>query len=96
MLVARHTLRVGILVAADLDGELECSMFHCRSSDYQLRDWAGGLIAELDRHDTPPGHNKIKPGETRRYWAKIELRGYQDYWGEYDDEIEILEYWRAK
>ena len=72
---------------------LHQAMFHCRQRDRRTVDWAREAITYM-----PPlvEQNRLKLGEVRRYWVRLEIIGSFDYFGEYDEEVRILKIRRAK
>jgi hypothetical protein len=93
----RTTVRVGIEVTR-IDSKwfpYDYHMFHCRQKDYKLQDWAESVVWIMGQFGGIPGVEKIGIDETRRYWVHIELSGYKNYLGEYEDEVTIIKATRA-
>jgi hypothetical protein len=94
---SRVTVRVGIEVTRNNSKWVpyDYRMFHCRQKDYKLQDWAESVVWIMGQFGGIPGVKKIGIDETRRYWVYIDLTGYKNYLGEYEDEITIIKATRA-
>lgn len=99
-----NVVRVGVLVER-FDSKwipFEYSMFWCQQRDQgnekycPIAEWAAEEVNMLTERIGLPGQHKMKVGETRRYWVKMRMSSYRDYWGEYDSKVEILKCRRAK
>lgn len=101
MIHSIRTVRVGIEVERN-DLAFSFRMFHCRSRDMgddkhvPLADWAYDEISMLNIRSGLPGQQKLKVGESARYWVHMRMIHTSDYWGEHDNDIEILKCRRAK
>lgn len=100
--VAINTVRVGIEVTRN-DSEwsqADYRMFWCRQKDkapdQYVWSWAQECVSCLPYHGHLPGVLALPIGTTARYWVTMVLTGTRDYWGEYDDEVEILKCRRIK
>ena len=91
-------VRVGILVERH-DSKwrpFSYSMFHCRSRDRgdakycSISDWMNETISCFPYAGELPGVKKIPVGGSRRYWVHLSVERSFDYWGEYDENVEIL------
>lgn len=74
----------------------EYRMFHCRQRNPNTWDWANSLVGMLGVLGGLPGEEKMKVGEVRRYWVRMSMHAWSDYWGEWDEDVEILKIRRAK
>jgi hypothetical protein len=92
-------VRVGILVTRH-DSKwipFTYSMFYMRSHrNTPLADWASESVYLLSVLGGVPGQQRMKVGETRRFFAHVELSYWHDYWGECDQDIELLSCRRVK
>lgn len=97
-----NVVRVGVKVERNDSAWLPFtySMFWCKQKDVSpsnmVREWAGNEVEMLSMGAVLPGQRKMGVGEVRRYWIKMRLSSYRDYWGEYDSSVEILKCRRAK
>ncbi len=99
-IMSRATVRVGIEVER-YDSKwipLEYRMFWCKQrADGNLVDWANEEVGLFTvRNDPFNLMNRMKVGERRRYWVRMTITSTRDYWGEYDSDIEIHKFKRAK
>ncbi len=95
-IVAISIVRIGVEVTRN-DSKwvpFDYRLFHCRQGDHPpdncVRSWAEGAVELLGVCGGLPGQGKLKVGDSARYWATLRLIGTRDYWGEYDDEIEVI------
>lgn len=74
---------------------LRYRMFWCKQRNVNVQEWAAVEVDLLSVHGFIPAVNRMKVGETRRYWVRMLISAYRDYWGEHDTEVEILKVRRA-
>lgn len=104
MIHAIQTVRVGIQVERTESkySPFRYRMFHCRQRDrgdathYPIAVWAYDEVDMFSIRAGLPGQQKLKVGETARYWVQMEMTHTSDYWGEHDTDIEILKCRRIK
>lgn len=93
--VAIDTVRVGIVVERSSSTwvPFEYRMFFCRQKDVPpnncVAEWASDVISCMSG-EVLPGVGKLRVGERKRFWVTLLLTGTRDYWGEYDDEYEVI------
>lgn len=71
-------------------------VFYIRQKDFGVQQWIYSIVDCLRSMGGVPGDQSMKLGESRRYFCKVRLRAFQDYWGEWDDDIEFLKVKRVK
>lgn len=82
--------------------EHEYRMFHCRQRDQgdekrcSIEDWMRDVVSCFPYFGDLPGVKTMKPGEVRRYWVHLRVTGTQDYWGDYDEDVDLLKVRRIK
>ncbi|MDR9847090.1 hypothetical protein [Herbaspirillum huttiense] len=94
----KHILgRVGIQVTR-YEGypDLGYRMFWCKRKDFETNEWLRQIIYSLNYHGGMPGDDRMKVGESRRYWVWISVKCHQDRWGEWEDTVEFMKIKRAK
>lgn len=74
----------------------EYRMFWCKQRTYNIVDWASEEVHLLAGHGGLPGVHKMQVGESRRYWVKMILDSYRDYWGEYYSNVTLLRVKRSR
>lgn len=93
------TVTVGILVERQ-DNEWRPfihSMFYIKQrKEVGVVDWASESVNLLCVLGGVPGQKTMKIGERRRYWARIEVQYWEDYYGEGDQDVVFLKVRRAK
>lgn len=98
-LISSRTVTVGIEVERQ-DSEwipLEYRMFWCKQrADHGAVDWAREEVGLLSIRGDPFNLMKHPVGTRRRYWVRMLMESHQDYWGEWDSEVEFLKVKRAK
>lgn len=92
--------RVGIQVTNDSFGdrpEFLYRAFHIRGALGEGgEEWIHGAIEELRCFGGFPGEDKIPLGKSRRYWAQVCISARQDYWGEWEQDVEFFHIKRAR
>lgn len=71
-------------------------VFYIRQKDFEVQQWIYSIVDSLSCLGGVPGDQTMKEGESRRYFCKVLLRAYQDYLGDWDDDIEFLKVKRSK
>lgn len=97
-------VRVGIKVTrtGSKHFSFDYEMFYCRSKDRgnkrrtPISDWMRDVVECMPYSVRIPSANKLKIGESARYFVQIMVEGYTDYWGEYDENVAILKCRRIK
>ncbi len=91
-------VRVGILVQRQDSFYMPFTyeMFYCKQKEEGLVDWAQESVGLLCVLGGLPGKHKMKIGESRKYWVHATLTFTTDYWGESDQDMEIISMRRCK
>lgn len=92
--MSKLTVRVGIKVERWHDS---CSfkMFHCRQryrgdAHYvPTAMWMESVVDDMPYSFSFDEIEKIPVGGSRRYWVHMTVSGWIDYWGEYEQEVDI-------
>ena len=91
-------IRVGIEVTR-YDSKwipFEYRMFYCKQQDTHIWDWANESTGLLGVLGGVPGEHKMQVGEVRKYWVHGTLTYSTDYWGESDQDFEMISVKRVK
>lgn len=91
-------VRVGVLVKRHDSKWIPFTheMFYCKQKEDGLVDWALESVGLLGVLGGLPGEHKMKIGESRKYWVHATLTYSEDYWGEADEDMEIISMRRCK
>jgi hypothetical protein len=75
----------------------EYHLFHLRQQGSDgVADWAQESVGLLGVLGGLPGEHKMHIGEVRKYWVRMRMSYWEDYWGEGNQDIEILKIRRCR
>lgn len=64
-------------------------MSWCKQKEYDLRDWVQDNVNLMGVLGGPPGQEKMQVGDKWQFRVTATITSWQDYWGEFDQAMEI-------